>query len=98
MALIQPFTTPHGAPAEYHRLIKAEYDCTAETVTMTFQVYVSAEAREAGKSPLWHEYVVIPFADLPQDPRQALYPQARYDAGYLRDAVTDEPPEAAAEV
>ncbi|NCT81903.1 MAG: hypothetical protein GXC94_02055 [Comamonadaceae bacterium] len=90
MALLSDFTTPHGAPARYHRLLRVEHDFAAGTSTLVFQVYVDEEARRDGKQPLWHEYLAVPLEDLDEDPRLRLYPfAAGYREGYLLGAAGD---------
>lgn len=90
MALIKPFETPHKVIASYHKLIKASHDMQNQNTELVFAVYASAEARDAGGSILWHEYVQVPFAAMRQDPRVALYELARTDPrGYLNAAESD---------
>lgn len=90
MAIIKPFETPQGVPATYHKIIKAELLMVSEVVLVTVAIYASADAREAGKNVLWHEYQSIPFAALTQDPRDLLYPMlAMYGDSFLRGGAPD---------
>jgi hypothetical protein len=73
MAIEKAFTTPHGITATYHRLVKAEIRADDQRVELMVAIYASQEARAAGGTPLWHEYVTAPFADLATDPRADLY-------------------------
>ena len=90
MAIIKDFVTPQGIVAKYHKIIKAEIQVNEQTVEIMVAVYATAEARDAGRSVLWHEYVRIPFAALTQDPRDLLYPLlAYYNSSYLKDGLPD---------
>jgi hypothetical protein len=74
MAIFKPFETPQKVTATYHKILKAEIDCTTMAVQITLAIYASPEARDSGGTVLWHEYQNIPFAVLTQDPRDFLYP------------------------
>lgn len=91
MAIIKPFTTPHGVIATYHKILKAEIDINQAAINVVTAIYASAGARDAGGVPLWHEYASVPFSALTQDPRDLLYPMmAAYHASYLRGGAGDE--------
>lgn len=90
MAIIKPIETPHGIIATYHKLLKAEVDAQAQTIMLVVAMYASAEARDAGRNVLWHEYQAIPFSALTQDPRGLLYPLlAAYGDSFLLGGAPD---------
>lgn len=91
MALIKALITPQGVVAQYHKLLKVEVNTTSQIVESVFAIYATAEARDSGKSPLWHEYVRIPFTDFKQDPRSFFYDLvASYREGSLVGGATDQ--------
>lgn len=90
MALIKPVKTPHGVLAKYHKLLRAEIDAVAATMTLTVAIYADSEARDTGGLVLWHEYLTVPFEDLTQDPRAALYALlAEHGRSHTKDAASD---------
>jgi len=90
MAIIKTFSTPQGVPANYHKLIKAEFNINNMMLELVVAIYVSKEARDAFASPLWHEYINIPFSDLVDDPRTGLYSLlTNYNVSYLRNGAPD---------
>lgn len=96
MALIKTVQTPHGIEASYHKIIKVEYLIQEATLVIVVAVYVSEAAREAGSSPLWHEYVRIPFEHMDLDPRVNFYAAlSAYTNSYLKDAERDSRPDPA---
>lgn len=91
MAVIKEFETPHGVVASYHRITKAEIKPESEEVEVWVSVYASAEARESGKGALWTEYIRIPFSELSEDPRKALYGLiTSWQSSYLLGGQPDE--------
>lgn len=87
MALIKNFDTSFGITANYHRLVKVEIDGINNQLTMMVAIYASEEARTEGSTPLWHEYVKIPFNRLSVDPRDQFYPLLKTWAGsYVQGA------------
>ena len=91
MAIIKSFETPQGVNATYHKILKAEISMLSQHVEIVVAVYASAEARDAGKGVLWHEYPRIPFTSLTQDPRDLLYPMlSAYSLSYLRGGAPDQ--------
>lgn len=92
MALIKPFDTPQGVTATYHKIIKADINVAEQVIEVVLAIYASPEAREAGKSPLWHEYPRLPFSAFAEDPRVQLYSLLPADSTcYLSGATGDEP-------
>lgn len=90
MAIIKEVQTPFGAAAGYHRIVKAEIDVSTQTIEVMVAIYISAEARDGGAPPLWHEYVRIPFRDLSQDPRRLLYSMLNlHISSYLQGGQAD---------
>lgn len=73
MAIIKDFSTPQGITASYHKIIRVEVNAASEALQITLAIFANAQARAEGKTVLWHEYVTVPFSDLPQDPRVAMY-------------------------
>lgn len=91
MAIIKTFETPQGIPATYHKIVKAEIEVGRQEVVIKTAVYFSAEARTSGKSPLWHEYVSIPFDSISGDFRSSLYEMlGNYYNSYLKNGAADE--------
>lgn len=87
MALIHTITTPQGVEATYHKIIKIEISAIEEAVTIVVAIYATATARDNGSSPLWHEYIRVPFADMALDPRVPFYQMAAsYVNSYLNGA------------
>lgn len=87
MALIKDFKTPHGVTASYHKITKIEMDILSQSATVCMAVYFSQEARDSGGSPLWYQYVVVPFSALTSDPRKSVYGWVKdYFPSYLLDA------------
>jgi hypothetical protein len=79
-----------GITAQYNKIVKAEIDARAKVVEVMVAVYVSAETRDSGAQPIWHEYVRIPFSAFSQDPRNLLYPLlGMYTGSYLKNGVAD---------
>lgn len=73
MAIIKDFYTQQGVTATYHKLLKVEISGMSNTVTMTVAIYASAEARQSGCTPMWHEYIEMPISDFESDPRTQYY-------------------------
>lgn len=91
MAVVKEFETPHGVIATYHKIVKAEIKPQSEEVEVWVAVYASAEARDTDKGALWTEYIRIPFAELSDDPRNALYGLiTSWPSSYLHGGVSDE--------
>jgi len=87
MALTTKFTTPQGVDALYHKILKIEISAIDNAVTLIVALYPTAAIRDSGASPLWHEYVRIPFDELPSDPRIPFYDLATSHAlSYLNGA------------
>lgn len=94
MAIIKDFQTNFGIVANYHRLLKVEVLSSSKEVQMTVGVYVSEQARDQGGSPLWHEYVIVPFDRLSFDPRDIFYPLLQdYNLSYLQGGTPSVPPD-----
>jgi hypothetical protein len=90
MAIIKDFQTHFGITSNYHRLLKVEIRSEERVVEMVVGVYVSESARDGGGSPLWHEYVRVPFEQLNFDPRDIFYPLLQdYNMSYLQGGTTD---------
>lgn len=91
MAIIKSFATRQGISANYHKIVRAEIDVASSTTTVTLAIYLSAEARDAGYAPLWHEYVSIPFDAMVGDFRNNLYGLVEgYWQSYAKDGEADE--------
>jgi hypothetical protein len=91
MAIIKDYETPQGVTANYHRLVKAEFDCNNDRVLLTVAVYASPDARVDGRDLLWMEYQQVPFSAFSGDPSSALYSLLTdYDGSYLAGGVPDE--------
>lgn len=91
MAAIQEFVTPQGVVADYHRLIRADFDIVANVVEYTYAIYGSKALREAGALPLTHKRLLFKLDDFVVDPRRALYGvPANALEGYLAGAPADE--------
>ena len=74
MALIKDYPTPFGVTANYHKIVKIELLSNRAVMNIMVAIYATEEAKNAGGTPLWNEYVEIPFSAFKSDPRQAFYP------------------------
>jgi hypothetical protein len=93
MAIIKQYETPQGVTALYHKIIRAEIQPAAEMIEIWVGVFASPETRAANKGQLWTEYVRIPFGDLSDDPRAALYSLiSSHPSSYLVGGVSDATP------
>ena len=87
MALIKDYPTPFGVTANYHKIVKIELLSNRAVMNIMVAIYATEEAKNAGGSPLWNEYVEIPFSAFKSDPRQAFYPLLEtYVDSYLAGA------------
>ena len=97
MAAIQDIVVPQGVIANYHKLIRADFDEFAKVVEVTFAIYGSKALRDAGATPLSHQRLKFAFSDFVVDPRRALYDVVtKRQEGYLAGAPADDelpPPE-----
>lgn len=92
MAIIKTFETPQGISATYHRIVKAEIEVNHNAVVLQTAVYLSAEARDLGKSPVWNEYTTIPFDAMDGDFRKSFYELlTNYYGSYLKNGASDDP-------
>lgn len=92
MAIIKTSVTPQGVSATYHKLVKIEISSSDNIATCVVAIFTSAEARETGCTPLWHEYVTIPLGRFSTDPREIFYPLlAEYESSYLVGGEPDQP-------
>lgn len=90
MAIIKTFDTSFGISCNYHRIRSVNFDCDTKVITITTQIFLSKESRDSGATPLWHEYVNIPFEDLTEDPRDTLYKLLEnYSGSYLEGGIED---------
>lgn len=88
MAIIKTHLTPQGVTANYHRLSRLELNAEGQFIMMTFNIYYSEEAYNAGAQPVWHNYVRIPLDKFIVDPRQTFYTWAsQYMDSYLGNGV-----------
>lgn len=90
MAIIKNYQTPYGVQAVYHRLVKTEIFSDDQYMMLMFAIYYTKEARDNNLTPIWHEYVKIPFEVFTTDPRQILYNIAQnYENCYAYGGATD---------
>jgi len=73
MAILKSIETPQGVIGTYHKIVNAQISIPNSSIEITWNIYASPEAREAGKNILWQERETIPFSDLTVDPRVGLY-------------------------
>lgn len=88
MAIHKDIVTPHGVTASYHRLTNVSISASKDLVEMSFAIFATQEARDAGKMPLWNEHVLFKLSELQPNPLELLYELALYD-GYLKDGTPD---------
>ena len=87
MALIKDYPTQFGVTANYHKITKIEFLVHTLSINIVVAVYATQTAYTAGNSPIWTEYVAIPFSQFKSDPRQAFYPLLEnYVESYLAGA------------
>ena len=87
MALETTYVTPQGVTALYHKILKIEISAIENAVTIVVALYPSAEVRDSGAQPLWHEYIRIPFEEMATDPRVPYYELVATHVGsYLNGA------------
>lgn len=92
MAIIKSFETPQGVEATYHKLLKVEVSTITGMVEMLVAVYSSADARNAGATPIWHESVRIPMTQFATDPVASFYQTlTTYGPSYLIGGAPDAP-------
>lgn len=98
MALTKTVKTPQGVNADYHKIIKIEYSVVDSTMLVVLAIYASAEARDEGAVPLWHEYINVPFEKLDADPRESIYEfLSAYEGSWMHGAQRDPRPDPVAE-
>jgi hypothetical protein len=88
MAIIKNTLTPHGVTASYHKLTNVSINVLKDTVEMTFAIYTSPEARDAGAIPLWNEHISYKLSELSPNPLDLLYPLA-LGSDLLKDGTPD---------
>lgn len=99
MALIKAVQTPHGIEASYHKIVKIEYLIAEAQMVIMVAIYATEVARDCNATPLWHEYVRIPFEHMSSDPRKSFYEVlAGYANSYLYGAERDSRPDPVPEV
>jgi hypothetical protein len=90
VAIVKNYQTTYGVIANYHKLVKTEIFSDEQHMMLIFAVYYTKEARDSGATPVWHEYVKIPFDIFTVDPRQTLYNIAQtYESSYIYGGTTD---------
>lgn len=90
MALIKDILTQYGIDAAYHKLVRAEFLFEDHYARLTFAMYASAAARQAGHMPLQHSVVTLPIPQFEIDPRDVLYRIATdYGGSQYQDAQPD---------
>lgn len=91
MAIIKNYVAPSGAAANYHKILRAEFDAVGCQITICTAVYVSPDTRQSGASPLWHEYTTIPFTEMDGDFRKSFYGLlSGVENSYLQGGEADE--------
>lgn len=99
MAFTKRVQTPHGVFADYHKIIKIELSVVDMAMLVVLAIYASAEARDAGATPMWHEYINVPFDQLPSDPRVDVYDfLGTWTGSWLYGAEKDQRPDPQPEV
>ena len=78
MAIIKEWQAPNGVTTMYHKLIRAEYVAANETVTLTFNSYLTEDY--TANMPVWQQQVVVPMDKLESNPMQFMYDIAKNDA------------------
>lgn len=87
MALSKIVNTVFGVSANYHKIQKIEIDSGTKEIVIRVGIYASEEAKNSGASPLWNEYITLPFNELEWDPREIFYPLLKeYIQSYLQGA------------
>lgn len=93
MAIQKDYDTLQKVLANYHKLLKVEIKSQEQVVEMVVAIYPTQEAKESGGTPLWHEYVKIPFDQLNFDPRDLFYPLLEtWSQSYLYGGTSILPP------
>jgi len=64
MAYIKSHTTKSGVDGNYWRITKADVNKITDKALVEVNLYVSKEARQAGKSPLDKKSFVIPLSSI----------------------------------
>lgn len=77
MALSKQYEVPQGVIGEHHKIQKIEIIPSENRVDILFAVYLSKEARDLEKVPLYYQSVSIPLDNFTEDPRTVFYTAAR---------------------
>lgn len=73
MAIAKDIQLHNFVNVGYHRIVKWEYSTGDSEMVLVVAQYVSKEAREAGASPVHHEYVRVPLSWFGVHPIDAAY-------------------------